>query len=89
VLGHREGESATGRAEEVQHGIENVSLAPKGALGHTGGAAGVEDVEIIVRRLGVERVGRGYGQGRLIVECPGEQRVPGTVIHLEEQWWAT
>ncbi len=58
------------------HGADvDVGLAPEHALGHAGGAAGVEDVEVVgraARPAGAS--GDDGGEDRLVVDRAGEQR---------------
>ena len=63
---------------------EDVLLAPQHALRHAGGAARVEHVEI-VRREAPRRRRLRRGEGRLVVESAGQQRLAGFVRHLQPE----
>ncbi len=65
---------------------EYVGLPPENALRHTGGATGIEDVEIVRRRLALRLFVGALRQHGLIVDGAGQQRVAGVVGHLNEHF---
>ena len=82
---------APGSFDELRGGLtdaeargEEVGLAPEHALGHAGGAPGVEDVEVVgAQTLG--RSGIGARQRGLVVDRPGKEGSGGVVADLQEQ----
>ncbi len=69
----------------TQRCTKNVGLTPQHALGHPGGATGVEDVEVIGRRLGGHGV-VGISQSLFVIERPMQQWFARPVVHLQQQF---
>ena len=69
----------------VERGAQDVFVPPEDALGHAGGAAGVEDVEIVGRKIGARRPRVRRGERLLVVEGPGQQRLARAVLHLQPE----
>ena len=64
--------------DAAAEGEEDVLVAPDHALGHAGGPAGVEDVDVVARAGGEVALGGGGGQGLLEVDgVVGRVRAPG------------
>ena len=59
-------------------------LAPHHTLGHAGGAAGVQDVEVVGCRLDRWEFGRRRGKRFFVVDGSGEEGVVRSVGHLEQ-----
>ena len=69
----------------VERGAQDVFLPPEHALGHAGGAARVEHVEVVGREVGAGRPGLGRGERLLVVEGSGQERLARAVLHLEPE----
>ena len=97
--GSRRGAAVAGRVHDLLDALElaagaevppaeradvDVGLAPQHALGHAGGAAGVEDVEVVGAALDVGALGARGGQRVLVPLRAGQQVGAGAVVHLEE-----
>ncbi len=65
---------------------QNVGLTPQHAFRHSGSAAGVEDVEIVGRRLRLRKVRRALRERGFIVDRARQQRIAGFVGHLDEHF---
>ena len=63
---------------------EDVGLAPQHALGHAGGAAGVEDVEVVGETSPTPAASGDAAASVLVPLGPGEQLVAGLVGDLEQ-----
>ena len=63
---------------------EDVVLTPQNTLGHPGGAAGVEDVEIVAAGRGHFGGGLRCGGDGFVVDRALEQWIAGIVGHLDE-----
>ncbi len=61
-----------------------VTVSPHHALGHAGGATGVEHVQVVRAPLDVRAIGRGCSEGVFVPDSAGQQRVPGLVGHLQD-----
>ena len=74
-----------GQERPAAHGRhEDVVLAPEHTLGHAGGAAGVEDVQVLTAGCGHAAGGCGCADDLLVVHRVGQQVIAGVVGHLDE-----
>ena len=69
-----------GGVDAAAQGVEDILVPPDHALGHAGGAAGVEDVVVVVRPRGEVPFGTAAGQGLLVGHRPDRQGLARAVV---------